>query len=85
MIGSVAALKVPRRGLWLRALERAHGDGRQEEPVQGSPVHGGDHPVGGPLVSSVPDQLPDLECMLSDRGIQVDHTTLFRWIQAYAP
>src|SRR5215218_452649 len=34
-------------------------------------------------------QLPisyrDLERMFSDRGIQVDHTTLFRWIQAYAP
>jgi transposase, IS6 family len=27
----------------------------------------------------------DLESMLSDRGVQVDHTTLFRWIQAYAP
>ena len=27
----------------------------------------------------------DLERMLADRGIQVDHTTLFRWIQAYAP
>jgi transposase-like protein len=27
----------------------------------------------------------DLERMFSDRGIQVDHTTLFRRIQAYAP
>src|SRR4029078_10183648 len=27
----------------------------------------------------------DLECMLADRGFRVDHTTLFRWIQAYAP
>jgi transposase, IS6 family len=27
----------------------------------------------------------DLERMFSDRGVQVDHTTLFRWIQAYAP
>jgi transposase-like protein len=27
----------------------------------------------------------DLERIFSDRGIQVDHTTLFRWIQAYAP
>jgi transposase, IS6 family len=27
----------------------------------------------------------DLERMLADRGIRVDHTTLFRWIQAYAP
>src|SRR4051812_47253467 len=23
--------------------------------------------------------------MLQDRGVAVDHTTLFRWIQAYAP
>src|SRR5215213_7594423 len=27
----------------------------------------------------------DLERMFSDRGVQVDHTTLVRWIQAYAP
>lgn len=27
----------------------------------------------------------DLECMLADRGVQVDHTILFRWIQASAP
>jgi hypothetical protein len=27
----------------------------------------------------------DLELMLQDRGVVVDHTTLFRWIQAYAP
>lgn len=27
----------------------------------------------------------DLERMLADRGITVDHTTQFRWIQAYAP
>jgi transposase-like protein len=27
----------------------------------------------------------DLELMLADRGVDVAHTTLFRWIQAYAP
>ena len=27
----------------------------------------------------------DLELMLQDRGVNVDHTTVFRWIQAYAP
>ena len=27
----------------------------------------------------------DLELMLQDRGVGVDHTTLFHWIQAYAP
>jgi transposase, IS6 family len=26
----------------------------------------------------------DLEIMLLDRGVEVDHTTIFRWIQAYA-
>ncbi len=27
----------------------------------------------------------DLELMLQDRGVRIAHTTLFRWIQAYAP
>src|ERR671921_1136024 len=27
----------------------------------------------------------DLELMLAERGVEVDHTTIFRWIQAYAP
>jgi transposase, IS6 family len=27
----------------------------------------------------------DLELMLADRGVEVAHTTLFRWVQAYAP
>ena len=26
----------------------------------------------------------DLELMLADRGVEVDHSTIFRWIQAYA-
>ncbi|KFG70978.1 IS6 family transposase [Microvirga sp. BSC39] len=32
-----------------------------------------------------PIRYRDLEHMLADRGVHVDHTTLFRWIQAYAP
>src|SRR3712207_4587162 len=27
----------------------------------------------------------DLELMLQDRGVDVAHATIFRWIQAYAP
>jgi hypothetical protein len=27
----------------------------------------------------------DLELMLQDRGVEIAHTTIFRWIQAYAP
>ena len=33
----------------------------------------------------VPISYRDLELMLLDRGVSVDHTTIFRWIQAYAP
>ncbi len=27
----------------------------------------------------------DLALMLADRGVEVDHTTIFRWVQAYTP
>lgn len=27
----------------------------------------------------------DLEEMLAERGVEVDHTTLYRWVQRYAP
>jgi transposase, IS6 family len=27
----------------------------------------------------------DLEAMLADRGVQVDHVTLYRWVQRFAP
>ena len=34
--------------------------------------------------NKVPISYRDLELMLLDRGVEVDHTTIFRWIQAYA-
>lgn len=27
----------------------------------------------------------ELEEMLLERGVQVDHTTIYRWVQCYAP
>ncbi len=27
----------------------------------------------------------ELEEMLSERGVKVDHTTIYRWVQRYAP
>src|SRR5688500_13288735 len=27
----------------------------------------------------------DLERMLADRGVKVDHTTMYRWVQRFAP
>jgi transposase-like protein len=39
---------------------------------------------GGPLVSDVPRQLPRSRVHAAGPGVEVDHTTIFRWIQAYA-
>jgi len=36
------------------------------------------------VVSDVPDQLSRSHAMLLDRGVEVDHSTISRWIQAYA-
>jgi transposase, IS6 family len=33
----------------------------------------------------VPVSFRDLERMLADRGVQVDHVTLYRWVQRFAP
>lgn len=27
----------------------------------------------------------DLEDMMKERGVEVDHTTIYRWVQTYAP
>jgi IS6 family transposase len=27
----------------------------------------------------------DLEEMMNERGLSLDHTTIYRWVQAYAP
>ena len=27
----------------------------------------------------------DLEKMMLERGVEVDHTTIYRWVQAYSP
>jgi IS6 family transposase len=34
---------------------------------------------------SFPISYRDLELMLTDRGIEADHTTLYRWVQRFAP
>ena len=40
--------------------------------------------MGGALVLMFLVSDRDLELMLADRGVEVDHTTIVRWIQAYA-
>jgi len=38
-----------------------------------------------PLVCSPRSQDRDLEEMMKERGLAVDHSTVFRWVQCYAP
>jgi transposase-like protein len=43
-------------------------------------------PLGGALVLPLRgESYRDLEEMLHERGVEVDHTTLYRWVQRYAP
>src|SRR3546814_11341811 len=37
------------------------------------------------LYCRYPISYRDLEEMLAERGIAVDHTTIYRWVQCYAP
>jgi IS6 family transposase len=41
--------------------------------------------VGGALVLPLRVSYRDREEMLTERGVAVDHTTIYRWIQRYAP
>jgi IS6 family transposase len=43
------------------------------------------HPLRGPLVSSIFLSLRDVEELLIERGLGADHTTVWRWVQRYAP
>jgi transposase, IS6 family len=52
---------------------------------QGSACEAGQIPAEGVRwYLMFPISYRDLELMLLDRGVEVDHTTIFRWIQAYA-
>ena len=41
--------------------------------------------LGGPLVLPLRVSYRDLEQMLGERGVLVDHSTIYRWVQRYAP
>ncbi|WP_457094602.1 IS6 family transposase [Microvirga sp. P5_D2] len=68
----------------LSALRGARGEDRQENPFKGRQFTTEIILWAVRWYLQFPISYRDLERMLSDRGVQVDHTTLFRWIQAYA-
>jgi transposase-like protein len=41
--------------------------------------------MGCTLVRGVSDQLPAVEEMMQERGVEVDHSSLNRWVLKYTP
>jgi len=53
--------------------------------VRGFPVSGGGDHGGGALVSPPRPSYRDVEGLLAERGVQVDHVTVYRWVQRCTP
>ena len=45
---------------------------------------GSDH-AGGPMVPTIRLSYRDVEELLAERGIEVDHVTVYQWVQRFAP
>jgi transposase, IS6 family len=53
--------------------------------VQGLPVPARHHRRGSALVPVYSLSFRDLEELLAERGVEVDHVTVFRWLQRFTP
>ncbi len=77
-VGSVAKI-VKLEHAW-RRLDGRNDDGFQVAPFQGDVILWAVR-----WYCRYPISYRDLEEMLAERGISVDHTTIYRWVQCYAP
>ena len=57
----------------------------QRQSVQMAPVRTRPHPPVRSVVPAYALSYRDLEDMMRERGLCVDHTTIYRWVQRYAP
>src|SRR5690349_18032258 len=53
--------------------------------VQMAPLRTGHHYLCGGLVLAILPFYRDVEELLTERGLPADHTTIWRWVQCYAP
>lgn len=60
-------------------------DGRNDDGFQVAPFRGDVILWAVRWYCRYPISYRDLEEMLAERGISVDHTTIYRWVQCYAP
>ena len=58
---------------------------RSEVSVRRVPLSAGDHRPRGPVVSAVRALLPRRRGAAGERGIEVDHVTIYRWVQRFTP
>ncbi len=77
-VGSVAKI-VKLEHAWRRL------DGRNDDGFQVAPFRGDVILWAVRWYCRYPISYRDLEEMLAERGISVDHTTIYRWVQCYAP
>lgn len=80
---SAAPLQNLRRGASCLLARLGAGDGR----FQGSAFSGGCDPMGGTSVLPLRghNRYRDVEMMLAEPGVDVDYSTIYRWVQRYAP
>ena len=65
-------------------LNRFLAKGSVYESLPGSAFSGRNHSLGCALVLyGISDR--ELQEMLAECGVNVDHTTIYRWVQRYAP
>jgi transposase, IS6 family len=43
------------------------------------------HRAGGPLIPALRLSYRDVEELLAERGVEVDHVTVYRWVQRFTP
>ncbi len=53
--------------------------------LQGTSLRERDRALGGAVVLRVWDQLSRSRTDAGERGVSVDHSTIYRWVQRYAP
>jgi DDE domain len=87
IFGSVASLELPdRSGTSAGMRRRRHAaQVRSDQPFKGRQFTVEVILWAVRWYLMFPISYRDLALMLLDRGVSVDHTTIFRWIQAYAP
>src|SRR5206468_978996 len=56
-----------------------------DDRFQGQPLRAGYYPLGRPWYVAYPISYRQLEEMMSDRGVEVDHSSLHRWVLKYTP